>query len=710
MKLLSLELENFLSFGRLYYEFTAQGLVSLEGPPGVGKSSFLDGVSYVLFNQISKNISVEEIINRKAGRNLFAKLRLEYQGKEYAVVRTRKHSQYGNDAWIEIDGAQNRGKDARETDKLILQMFDLNYDIFQKSSYFSQFSKIDAFLSSSDTAKKELISDIGGLQKYDVVLEKAKRIALDIENNAMMINSKLMAAQSAKNTLEQTLRNTEASHDKWEVDQKTKIDQLVAASNQFELYKTQQLQDLERSCKSFDDFQLQTISKLCADKEIFEGGKLTRIGALENQIKSLKEQRVGVEAQIFVFPNEPARGFESEREELRKKLTLIRELDQKKSKMMGDISFHQRSLDQKKSKANAERLKIAAGAPSNCGHCHQTISAEMILSQVKTIEDTFAEDNVAIEQLQKNIAAIDQGIAQRSVIEASITKINEEESAYRLTLAKNDQFRSQLQSIDNDITSKEKQIYLIEQEQNPFDAKIEIEKAKQNPYKAMIETKKGEPNTYLARIEETKAEKNPFAQQRWDQNDQLQQKINAVNEIQAVVAAEQEKLKYAKWWKEAFGVYIRSYLMDSFIQQINQKANEYLETLFDGMLQLDIQTVTESGKELKEKIHVSIFNGGDECSYDSLSGGERCRICLSVNLAISDLARSTSQSNLNILMIDEAFNGLNEEGKNQTMKLLKELEERFDTIFVIDHTETFKSQFTNRITVEKREGYSILLH
>ncbi len=55
MKLISLQLENFLSFDKLYYDYSAQGLTSLDGPPGVGKSSFLDGISYALFGMISKS-------------------------------------------------------------------------------------------------------------------------------------------------------------------------------------------------------------------------------------------------------------------------------------------------------------------------------------------------------------------------------------------------------------------------------------------------------------------------------------------------------------------------------------------------------------------------------------------------------------------------------------------------------------------------------
>ena len=65
-----------------------------------------------------------------------------------------------------------------------------------------------------------------------------------------------------------------------------------------------------------------------------------------------------------------------------------------------------------------------------------------------------------------------------------------------------------------------------------------------------------------------------------------------------------------------------------------------------------------------------------------------------------------SKKSFNILMMDEIFTGLDEHGKNQTMKLLKDLETRFDTIFVIDHTEAFKSMFTNTIMIKKKGGLS----
>ena len=149
--------------------------------------------------------------------------------------------------------------------------------------------------------------------------------------------------------------------------------------------------------------------------------------------------------------------------------------------------------------------------------------------------------------------------------------------------------------------------------------------------------------------------------------------------------------------------------MDSFLEQLNIQANDYLDTLFDGVLKIQLASVTEGKKGVKEKIDQKIFNGNHECSYNSLSGGERRRICLAINLALSDITSKSLGTSFSLMMLDEIFTGLDNQGKVQTMKLLKELEPRFETILVIDHTEEFKSLFTNVITVRKKGGISTIV-
>jgi DNA repair exonuclease SbcCD ATPase subunit len=149
--------------------------------------------------------------------------------------------------------------------------------------------------------------------------------------------------------------------------------------------------------------------------------------------------------------------------------------------------------------------------------------------------------------------------------------------------------------------------------------------------------------------------------------------------------------------------------MDSCLESINTIANEYLHTLFDGVLKFDISSTTEKGSEVKEKINVSIINNGDECSYQSLSGGERCRICLAVNLALAEVIVKSSGKSFNMIFLDEILNGLDASGKAQSMKLLKELERKYETIFVIDHAEEFKQLFSNSIMIHKKNKISSIV-
>jgi DNA repair exonuclease SbcCD ATPase subunit len=92
-----------------------------------------------------------------------------------------------------------------------------------------------------------------------------------------------------------------------------------------------------------------------------------------------------------------------------------------------------------------------------------------------------------------------------------------------------------------------------------------------------------------------------------------------------------------------------------------------------------------------------------------LSGGERARICLALNLALAKVIAKSSGTRLNWIALDEILNGLDEKGKSQTMKFLKELESEYETIFIVDHDESFKSMFTNSISIVKKSKISYIV-
>lgn len=99
---------------------------------------------------------------------------------------------------------------------------------------------------------------------------------------------------------------------------------------------------------------------------------------------------------------------------------------------------------------------------------------------------------------------------------------------------------------------------------------------------------------------------------------------------------------------------------------------------------------------------------GKEVSIGSLSGGENKAFSLALDFAIIDVIGSQYGLNLNPIVLDEPFDGLDAIGREIVIDLLSKLSEKRQ-ILVIDHASEAKSMFSNVVRVEKHNGISKIL-
>lgn len=176
-----------------------------------------------------------------------------------------------------------------------------------------------------------------------------------------------------------------------------------------------------------------------------------------------------------------------------------------------------------------------------------------------------------------------------------------------------------------------------------------------------------------------------------------------------VVQLETKKNKYSNA-VDAFGNKgIRSVVLDFITPFLNERANEYLQTLSGSDIEIEFQTQVKNSKgELKDKFDVIVKNSNGGESYKANSAGEQKRIDLSISFAIQDLIMSKDDISTNIALYDECFDGLDTIGCENVVKLLKDRLKTVSTIFVITHSESLKPLFENVITMIKEDGVSRL--
>lgn len=142
------------------------------------------------------------------------------------------------------------------------------------------------------------------------------------------------------------------------------------------------------------------------------------------------------------------------------------------------------------------------------------------------------------------------------------------------------------------------------------------------------------------------------------------------------------------------------------------KINTLVSRDFRGYLLVDIidylnYSVAKFGRELFSECEMSVtlnnnsiditFNGKD---YSSLSGGERQKIDIVLQFAIRDMLCYYTNFSCSILVLDEIFDNLDNEGCQQVVDLISKLND-VKTIFLVTHHKDLNIPVDKELFVEK---------
>jgi DNA repair exonuclease SbcCD ATPase subunit len=143
----------------------------------------------------------------------------------------------------------------------------------------------------------------------------------------------------------------------------------------------------------------------------------------------------------------------------------------------------------------------------------------------------------------------------------------------------------------------------------------------------------------------------------------------------------------------------RGYLLTNVIEYINIRAKEYCETVF-GTRDLSL---TLNGNALD----ITYCNK----AFDGLSGGEKQRVDLLLQLAIRDMLTTYLGLSANILVLDEITDFLDKKSCQAVMALLEKELQTIESVFIVSHhAEELELPIDSEIKIVKNEnGISELL-
>lgn len=117
---------------------------------------------------------------------------------------------------------------------------------------------------------------------------------------------------------------------------------------------------------------------------------------------------------------------------------------------------------------------------------------------------------------------------------------------------------------------------------------------------------------------------------------------------------------------------VRAHLLENALGSIEQIANSYLDRLAGAELKLHLSPYSEKAKGggVKDSIGMTIEGGR---GYRGASGGERRRIDLALALALGEVAAAASGTAPGTLFLDEAFDSLDDAGREAASTVISAL-------------------------------------
>jgi len=154
---------------------------------------------------------------------------------------------------------------------------------------------------------------------------------------------------------------------------------------------------------------------------------------------------------------------------------------------------------------------------------------------------------------------------------------------------------------------------------------------------------------------------------------------------------------------------IQSFIIENSLPEIETKANEILDVISDGRLQIYFKVQSKSKKGIyKETLDIEISNEGKTRSYELFSGGEKFKVDIAIRIAISYVLANKSGAKLSMLMIDEGFGTQDKDGVLRFVECINRIKEDFKKIIIITHLNELKDYFETHIRVTKSNGCSTL--
>lgn len=191
---------------------------------GVGKSSILNAISYVLYDNALTKIRKDNLVNKTNSKDMYVTLDFEKDGTKYRLERGRKPNKLkffvdGNE--LEEDKNEAQG-DMRVTQTVVEEVIGISHTMFKNIVGLNTNS--EPFLSMRANDQREVIEQLLGITKLS---EKAEVLKVLLKNTKELIRDEeamIKATEDANKTIEKNIKSLEMKSSIWDKNNNSDIE------------------------------------------------------------------------------------------------------------------------------------------------------------------------------------------------------------------------------------------------------------------------------------------------------------------------------------------------------------------------------------------------------------------------------------------------------------------------------------------------------
>lgn len=256
-KIISMHVENFLSYQEADFDFDDVGFVLVEGKNGAGKSGMICALRWCLFGETVRGYKYDEVVNRKVGKDCLVMVVIrDDNGEEFGVCRTRRHTRFKNSLTLSTQGADVSPAGEKETQAEVERILGCTDKTFMSSVVFGQ-NRAYRFSELTDAEQKKILDEVLGVERFADACKAARKSVDGIQAELDANRRALARAEEARDEVEAEAVDLRVKDVDFAANQKKKIEveQEKLRKVKQELDKTRKQHDVPKLKELFDAAQ-----------------------------------------------------------------------------------------------------------------------------------------------------------------------------------------------------------------------------------------------------------------------------------------------------------------------------------------------------------------------------------------------------------------------------------------------------------------------